>query len=207
LDPAFPEVDNESGRKAINFFVKQKTNKGILTSLGGWKVFYTFTFFMGVALLIMELGIYRATIVKMIIPVSIVLAVGVITLLLNRGHYSRVYQTHWLFFPLGQHVMSWGLTACYLFMAANYYLANKERHVLEFEIESKESVPGSRGRRLEEKRVVMINYSGISKELIFKREDTRRVKDAHVVTLTVRKGFLGFDVIDHYDVVDPSPSF
>jgi len=62
-------------------------------------------------------------------------------------------------------------------------------------------MPGPKGRRDERRPLVSIDYYGINKELVFKYEDTGEVKNADQVNLTIRKGFLGFDIIDDCDIL------
>jgi hypothetical protein len=87
-------------------------------------------------------------------------------------------------------------------MATNYYLANGDQKKSSFQIQSKSSMPGPRGRREERKPLVTIDYFGLKKELVFNFNSTKRVENADKVNVIVRKGLLGFDILDHYDVVN-----
>jgi hypothetical protein len=49
---------------------------------------------------------------------------------------------------------------------------------------------------------VTIDYFGLQKELVFRYEDTEKVENADEVSLTVKNGFFGFDILDHYEPVD-----
>lgn len=172
--------------------------------LDKWKIFYFVTFLTGITLLVFEISIYRVTIIRTIIPVSIILSVGVLIFLFNKNHFNKINNTRGVFFPLMQNITSWGFIACYLFMSTNYYLSDNELKELKFEIKSKSSMPGPKGRRDERKPLVTIDYFGFKKELVFSYEDTERIENADKVNLTVRKGLLGFDILDHYDTVDNS---
>lgn len=165
-------------------------------------MFYYLTFLTGITLLVLEIFIYRVTIIRTIVPISIILVVGVAAFFINRNHYKTTYDVQGIFFPLMQNIVSWGFIACYLFMATNYYLADDELKDLKFEIKSKSSMPGSKRRRDERKPLATIDYFGFKKQLVFNYEDTERVENADKINLTVRKGLLGFDIVDHYDVVD-----
>lgn len=168
----------------------------------GWQIFYCITLMIGVVLSVFEVYLYRLTIISITIPISIILIVGVTTFLFNRSHYNRNFNTRGIFYPLFQNIISWGFISCYVFMAANYYGSGTEVRHVEFDIKSKSSMPGYKGRRNERSPFVTINYFGMKKELIFGYADTKRVDAASKVTLTVKRGLLGFDVLDHYDVMD-----
>ena len=85
-------------------------------------------------------------------------------------------------------------------MAVNYYLADKKITEYKFKIKEKSSMPGYEGHRNERKPLVRIDYSNIEKELVFRYVDTEKVNKADRVTVMVRKGGLGFDILDDYDV-------
>jgi hypothetical protein len=157
---------------------------------------------MGAILSVFEIYLYRLTIISVTIPISIILIVGLITFLLSRSHYKRNFNTRGIFFPLFQNIISWGFISCFVFMAVNYYGAEPEVRRIEFDIKSKSSMPGSKGNRDKRSPLVTINYFGVDKELVFKYVETKRVDAARKVTVTVKRGLLGFDVVDHYDVVD-----
>lgn len=87
-------------------------------------------------------------------------------------------------------------------MATNYYLADNENRTLKFRIKSKSSMTGPKRRRDERKPLATIDYFGFEKELVFQYRDTEKVKNADEITLTIRKGLLGYDILGHYDTVD-----
>lgn len=179
-----------------------RANKSKLGQLNWWKVFYFITFLTGIALMVFEIHIYRVTIIRVIIPISIILSVGLIAFIINKNHYKSTYEVKGSFFALMQNMVSWGFIACYSFMATNYYLADNELKDSSFQIESRSSMPGPKGRRDERKPLVTIDYFGFKKELVFHFRDTERVENADNVSVIIRKGLLGFDILDHYDVVD-----
>jgi hypothetical protein len=182
--------------------MRKETVKNQSKLFTGWKIFYCLAFITGAILSIFEVYLYRLTIISVTIPVSIILTVGVSTFLFGRSHYKRNFNTRGIFFPLFQNIISWGFISCYIFMAVNYYGADSEVRRIEFEIKSKSSMPGSKGNRDKRSPLVTINYFGMDKELVFKYVDTKRVHAATKVTVTVKRGLFGFDVLDHCDVVD-----
>jgi hypothetical protein len=165
-----------------------------------WKGFYEVTGFLGIVLIFFEIYIYRQTIIHTYIPISIILVVGFVTFYFNRQHYKRTYFLKGNFFPIMQNLISWGFISCYIFMAANYYFADKNTTEYKFEIKEKSSMSGSKGHRNERKPLVRIDYFNFEKELVFHFVDTDKVNKADSVIVTIRKGGLGFDILNDYDV-------
>jgi hypothetical protein len=161
------------------------TSKNKPTEFSQWKIFYYLTFVAGCGAMVLEIDIYRVTIIRVIIPISIILFVGLATFLISRNHYKRTFDVRSFLLPLVQNIISWGFIACYLFMATNYYLADNERKNLSFLIESKSSLPGTKGRRHEKQPLVIIDYFGVEKELFFLFKDTERVENADKVNVRI----------------------
>ncbi len=166
------------------------------------KILYCVLLLIGVILGVWEVYIYRFTMISIVIPVSIVLIVGTTVFFFNQGHYKKLFNVRGVFFPLLQNILSWGFISCYLFMAVNYYGADIEVRNVQLTIKSKSSRIGLKSNRNKRSPLVIVNYSGIDKELVFTYAETKRVDAAKKVRLAIRRGLLGFDVIDHYDVVD-----
>lgn len=169
-----------------------------------WKKYYFMSFMTGLILIIFEIFLFRKTIIQLWIPITVILTIGIISFLLNRTHFNLTNNSKGWIFPLMQNIVSWGFISCYIFMAMNYYFADRERHKSSFEIKSKSSMPGPRGYRNERKPLVTIDYFGFEKVLVFDYTDTEKVDKATNVTLSTRKGLLGFDILEHYDTVDES---
>jgi len=55
---------------------------------------------------------------------------------------------------------------------------------------------GTKGHRDERQPLVTIDYFSFEKELVFRFVDTDKVNRADSVTVVVRKGGLGFDILD-----------
>ena len=165
-----------------------------------WKRFYEATGFLGIVLIVFEITIYRKTIIYTYIPISIILLVGLITFYFNRQHYKKTYLLTGNFFPIMQHIVSWGFIASYIFMATNYFFAHKQISEYTFEIKEKNSMSGSKGHRSERQPLVGVDYFNFEKDLVFRFVDTDKVNKADSVIVKVRKGGLGFDILDDYDV-------
>lgn len=181
---------------------KQKRQNHIVKNEKLWKIFYNSMFFLGMILMLLEISIYRKTIVNIYTPISIVLTVGLFAFILNKKHYKRVFSLTRNFIPLIQSLGSWGFITCSIFMAANYYLAEKTVTKYEIAIKEKSSMPGSKGRRGERQPLVRIKYFDIEKELVFRYSETEKVNNADSVAVTIKKGLLGFDILQDYKVLN-----
>lgn len=170
--------------------------KGVIV----WKLFYLITFFIGIVLMIFEINIYHNTIIHAYIPGSVVVITGLATFYFNRGHYKRTYSVKSNFFPLMQNFISWRFISCFIFMAINYYAASKPEAEYQFEIKDKYSLRGPKRHRHERRPVVVINYFNIEKKMFFHFNDTETVDNADSLILHVKKGGLGFDVIESYEL-------
>ncbi|HEY0031550.1 MAG TPA: hypothetical protein VGC65_12370 [Bacteroidia bacterium] len=165
-----------------------------------WKIFYALTGFLGSVLMFFGIFIYRQTIIDTYIPISIIIAVCFFTFYFNRKHYKKTYLLTGNFFPIMQNLISWGFISCYIFMATNYYLADKTTTEYRFLIKEKSWMSGSKHHRGERKPLVTIDYFKFEKELVFRYADTDEVNKADSVIVKVRKGGLGFDILDDYNV-------
>ncbi len=155
--------------------------------------------FIGLVLMLYEISIYRQTIIDIYIPISIIIVVGSLAFYFNRQHFKKTYSLTGDFLPLMQNIISYGSITCYIFMAANYYLANSTTTEYRFPIKEKSSMIGPKHHRKEKRPSVTIDYFKFEKELVFRYEDTDKVEKADSVTVTVRKGRFGFDIFDNYD--------
>jgi len=178
----------------------RKQKQQTVEKLKFWKGFYTLTLFTGIVLLVFEINIYRKTIIDFYIPSSIILVVGLLTFYFNRHHYKKTYLLTGDFFPLMQNLFSCGFISCYIFMATNYYSADKATTKYQFLIKEKSSMPGRKYHRNERQPLVRVDYFNFEKELVFRYSDTDKVNKADSVILSIRKGGLGFDILDEYDV-------
>lgn len=165
-----------------------------------WKVFYTLMFFLGLILIVFEISIYRKTIIDTYFPISIILVIGLFAFYFNKQHYKKTYSLKGNFYPIMQNFISWGFISCYIFMAINYYLAENVTTNYRFKIKEKSSMPDSKNHRSEREPLVRFDYFNFEKELVFHFSDTEKVNSADSVKVFVRKGGLGFDILESYDI-------
>lgn len=165
-----------------------------------WKGYYTLMFFLGLVLIIFEISIYRNTIIEVYIPISIILVIGLFAFYFNKQHYKKTYSLKGNFYPIMQNLISWGFISGYIFLATNYYFAENLTTNYKFKIKEKSSMPGSKYHRSESQPLVRFDYFNFEKELVFTFSDTEKVNSADSVKVFVRKGGLGFDILEDYDV-------
>ncbi|ALJ00742.1 hypothetical protein [Rufibacter tibetensis] len=164
-----------------------------------WKWFFGVTIFTGMILMVLQIDIYRSTIIDSTIPLSIILGVGVLTYLLLQRKYKEVYNVRGFFYPLMQSLLSFGFIACYIFMAGNFYLAGRDSKQFTFPIKEKSSMPGT-SNKSKRMPLVRFDYFGEEKELVFGYSSTAKVEESDFVTLTIKKGAFGFMVLESYNV-------
>nr|WP_199003483.1 hypothetical protein [Flavobacterium sp. ASV13] len=155
---------------------------------------------IGLILAVFEIEIFRKTLIVVYIPISIIIGTGFIGFYFSNEHYKKIYSTSGNFITLLQNLGSWGFICCYLFMAANYYLANPVVKNYQAKIIAKSSMPGPKGSRSEREPLVRFKYFDFEKELVFKFRDTEKVSSADSVKINIKKGGLGFGVLESYDV-------
>ncbi len=186
-------------RVSGNFMKKLKPEKDKNKKL--WKVFYGLLFFIGLLLIVLEINLYRKTIIELYIPISIILATGFISFIISKNHFKHMYSFNGNFYPLIQNICSWGFIFCYLFMASNFYLSENKITEYQFQIKEKSSMPGRKYHRNERQPLVRIDYFNFEKELVFRFTDTDIVMKADSVNLKIKKGGLGFDILKEYNVI------
>jgi hypothetical protein len=164
-----------------------------------WKGLYTLTLFLGLILMFLEIFIYRKTFIDLGIIISLILFVGMIVFVFSKQHYKKTYNLKGNFFPLMQSIFSWGFIACYLFLALNFYFADKKIIEWVLPIKSKSSIPGYRPMSLRQP-TIKFNYGKFEKELVFYYSETAVVDTSQKIKLQIRVGAFGYDIIDHYEL-------
>lgn len=164
------------------------------------RIFYSTIFFLGLILIIFEISLYRKTIINIYIPISIILVAGLTGFIINKEHYKKTYALTSNFYPLIQNLCSWGFISYYLFMSINYYFSEEKTTTYKFPIKEKSSLPGPKYNRDKREPLVRIDYFDFEKELIFRHFESDKVNRADSVIISVKKGKLGYDILDEYDV-------
>lgn len=154
------------------------------------KSFYFIIAIIGLLLMMMEIGIYQKTIIPFKIPFLVIMMVAIISFFIVQRDYRQTYQVKNIFFPFAQSFISFGFIACYLFMSANYYLANSDSVTIVTPILRKNTI----GTGSHRQPTIEIEYDGIEKQLVFYVQQQKQVDTSQQVLLTVKKGFFGFEI-------------
>jgi hypothetical protein len=125
---------------------------------------------------------------------GIIIVVGLVAFFIDKNRYQQTYAIKGWFFPLFQNIFSWGFFACYLFVAANYYLSTAPVKNYKLKIVEVSSTNSGRGGGYKQIPTVYIDYFGFKKELIFNNDERAQVSNPQNVLVIAKKGFLGFDI-------------
>ncbi len=165
-----------------------------------WETYYFVLGLAGCILIILEIDIYRVTIINKSILLIIILIAGLLAFILNWSRYNKTYPSTGIILHLAQSIISWGFISAYVFMAINYYFAGREISESMYPIKSKSTMSAGRRTYLRNP-TVKIDFDGIEKELVFQRLATTVVKSADSVKIDIREGFFGFDVLQSYEAI------
>lgn len=163
-----------------------------------------YAIFIGLALMVWEIMLYRKTLIPLYVPVLVITVTGSLTYFLIKNHYKRTYQLDGEFMPVIQSFLSVGFISCFLFMAANYYLADDENVTKkEFRIVEKSEMSGSRRgfRSRRQQPLIKIHYKGREHNLVFGSGFRKQAKDSDRVELTLKPGLFGFEVIEKQTLI------
>lgn len=157
--------------------------------------FMKYSFLAGLILLVFEISIYRSTIISVYIPLSIIIGIGLLLHILTFRKIKYLYPEtkHYQYFTYC--LFSGGAFACYLFMAANYYILDSDIKYYSFTIKEKSSMPGGKGHRDERQPLVRVDWMETEKEFVFAYSDRFKVEQAKSIIISVRKGLFGYDVV------------
>lgn len=151
--------------------------------------------------MIFQIEIYRNTIISWLIPASIIIAIGIISFLIDFKNYKRTYEYSGFglyFYSWMHYLIGFGFIFCSIFMLTNFYFADQNVKTESYEIVDRTSIRGTtKGRIEKEQPVFTINYKGINKELVFKNEFYEKMNFYKTVEFEIRKGFFGFDILEN----------
>lgn len=159
-------------------------------------IFYQIVFYIGLILIIWEISIFRRTIISLGLLLSIVGGIGSVSAYLDFKNYRKTYDLNgWklYFFAFMQNTLSWGFITCSILVLSNYYFSAGQIIDGKYAIIETSSMPGS--KRSIRKPLVRIDYKGKTKELIFSNKFYDELEEYSHVSMSVKKGFLGWDII------------
>lgn len=88
-----------------------------------------------------------------------------------------------------QSIFSFGFMTCYGFMALNYYMADMNTEIKNCKILHKHTIGTKQPQP-----AIEIDYDGIEKQLVFNVGQQTQIDSSNYVSLTVKKGFFGYDI-------------
>lgn len=163
------------------------------------KIFYPTIFILGIFSMVLQVVIYRNTIIELSILIGIILVVGIISFLLDFKNYRKTYKYSGIglyFYSSMHYVCGFGFLACTIFMLTNYYLADEKTTTQNHEIIDRTFLPKRPGKAgSENKPVFVINYKGKRKELVFNPKFYEKMELYKSVEFEIRDGFFGFDIL------------
>lgn len=160
--------------------------------------FYSIVLFTGLILITWEIFIYRITIIPLSLLFSIIFGIGTLSTIFDFNNYKNTYSLkNWklYLFAFIQNIVSWGFIACSVLVLSNYYFSRGELTEKKYKIVERFSLTGSKGNRNARKPLVIVNYEGKMKELVFSPRYFEELNDFNFVTITTQEGFIYWDII------------
>ena len=178
--------------------LRQTTLKLIKNKSSRTNIILSTLFFTGLILTIFEINIYHDTIIDWKIPTAIWFFSGLLTLPFTSKYLVNYYSTTNIFMQLVFTITGFGGLLVFSFMAINYYFSLDSRsEIIRTEILKTGHL--AKGRNGCGNPYADVIIKSAEKELIFPCDfDIEKYK---FVTLTVKRGLLGFDI-----VLDKKPS-
>jgi len=157
--------------------------------------------------MVLQIKIYRNTIIDLEIPIGIILIIGIIAFILDFKNYKKTYEYSGFglyLFSIMHYIIGFGFIICSIFMLMNYYLADRNVKTESYEIVDRTWIQGggTRYRFGEKQPVFTINYKGKKKELVFFTEYYEKMNSYKTVEFETRQGFFGFDVLENKKLIN-----
>jgi hypothetical protein len=145
--------------------------------------------------------IYHKTFIPIVIPIGIWLITGLISTILIFNLWNEYFvRTHFIL-QLLFNIISVGSIFCFLFLAINYYNKGNISKVNTYKIIERSEQVRSKGQSSTMLPKIVIKNLNKTKELIFNYSETYKVYYGDSIKLTIKKGLLGYDVIDNYNFI------
>jgi hypothetical protein len=161
------------------------------------KYVLTFVFITGFILTVMEVKIYRNTLINWYYPTSIFLISGIVMIPITSNFLRKYYDITSLAYRLLYNAAVFGGLTTYSLMASNYYFPKQRERTIRTEI-IKTSTLGGRNRT----QYAEVKIDGQIKQLMFPRKF--KIDDYKFVDLVIKNGLLGIDVIYTKELVNDS---
>lgn len=164
----------------------------------------TLLLLVGIVLMFLSVYIYHKTFIPIVIPLGIWLITGLISTVLIFNLWNEYFvRTHFIL-QLLFNMISVGSIFCFLFLSINYYNKSNISKINSFKIIEKSSPITSRkgdGRSSTKLPIITIEHLNNTKELIFNYTEKSNVYYGDSIELTIKKGLLGYEVIDNYKFI------
>lgn len=161
------------------------------------------TFFTGLISSVFMINIYRVTIISWKPKFYFALTTGLFLTLLTRNSkfITDCFPDKSILYAFFYCIVAVGFFTNYLFFSFNYCFAFPEITYYSFPIKEKSSMPGPKGHRSEREPLVMFDYFGQEKELVFAYSQTSQVAQATKILISIKKGRLGFDIVSSRELL------
>lgn len=164
----------------------------------------TLLLLVGIVLMFLSVYIYHKTFIPIVIPIGIWLITGIISTLLVFNVWNEYFvRTHFIL-QLLFNIISVGSIFCFLFLAINYYNKGNILKVNTYKITERSSPITNRkgdGQSSTKLPIIIIEHLNNTKELIFNYTEKSNVYYGDSIELRIKKGLLGYDVIDNYNFI------
>ncbi|PPK96825.1 hypothetical protein LY01_00650 [Nonlabens xylanidelens] len=163
---------------------------------------YTYSLFLGFALLCWQILIYRKTIVDPKLLSAIVIIATIIGVVMISRNYSKIYPIYsgikLMFFTVLQSLISFGFIVSGIFILMNFYLSSGQIEIQQHTIISRSSMSGGKRHRNERKPIFEIQFNSYyRKQLVFSHQFYERRNEFKIIELEVKEGFFGFDILEN----------
>lgn len=167
--------------------------------------FFGIICFIGISLTIIEISIYRNTMIKWFIPFSIWLISGITSTIILVKFFKIDLKNNyagnsWIML-IFYNCLSFGGILLFTFMYINFNSTDSNIQTHKLKILRKSSIrdTGNKARRIP---VVDVNYQGLIKEVVLSRRDKDKLENSSYIILKMKKGILGFDVITEEELTE-----
>ena len=154
-------------------------------------------FFGGLILTVVEINLYRDTVISATLVVGLWLASGLVMTPLTSGLLSKYYDTHNVFLKVVYNVATFGGIVVYTFVGLNFYFPENDPMTVSAKIIKTGTL--AKGRYGCGNPYVHVELNGQIKELVLPCDFD--VEGYKVADLTTVRGMLGFDIITDVHLV------
>lgn len=157
--------------------------------------------FLGIGLFLASLYYLEKTIIDFTSVAIILLIPG---LFLTSSLYDKLndidgMKAHWIVHYF-LHSLTSGAVLVFLLVTSNYYFSSQSIEDKQVKIIEASSSIGPKGNENQRVPFVIFKFNGIEKRIDFKHQEMGKVMKAKTVKLKLRKGFLGYYLIDKYEI-------